>query len=412
MTHDPRRLADVLHTLREDHRRSSSRRLAAPQSDGTELLFLGNPHDACPRLLLLDPQLEPVDVVTWQVIRIHAEPGRPVAFPSYPELIRWVRVSRATIARSVSLLRLARWLLLYSSRRDAEGRFARNVYALVDEPVPLAEMLALDGGYIDFAEQTAAHRSAHVRRMAAGVLEEARRLAVSEEPSELAPVNVGVHLERRFKRIKALMESRETPAVSASQASRSQTRLESEQSPSGGRGRRVQIMNSAAAGDNLRVQDLNSEEHDLNSVLCSSGNRSTTTVTHRLGDAESIHSEFPAELSLTDSQRRVLSLRLSGLTPAVRQDVLDEGAARILAKRRTKDPVRSEFDYLARLCTLALAGEFVLTDAGERLRVRRVEREQAETAVRRARERSEQRRLEELAEHRERQSKKATDRHD
>jgi hypothetical protein len=176
-------------------------------------------------LLLLDPQLEPVDIVTWQVIRIHAEPRRAVAFPSYPELIRWVRVSRATIARAISLLRLARWLLLYSSRRDAEGRFARNVYALVDEPVPLTEMLALDGGYIDFAEQIAGHRSAHVRRVAAGVLEEARRVAVSVEPSELAPVNVGFHLERRFERIKALMESQATPTVCARHGWRSIARL-------------------------------------------------------------------------------------------------------------------------------------------------------------------------------------------
>ncbi len=108
---------------------------------------------------------------------------------------------------------------------------------------------------------------------------------------------------------------------------------------------------------------------------------------------------------MTDSQRRVLALRLAGLTSALSRDVLDEATARIVAKRRTSDPVRCEFDYVARLATLAVKGEFTLTDAGVRLRASRETRVASERALEQAQLESERRRLEQIERHRARREK-------
>jgi hypothetical protein len=108
---------------------------------------------------------------------------------------------------------------------------------------------------------------------------------------------------------------------------------------------------------------------------------------------------FPQGLCLTESQRRVLALRLEGIPDNLRQPVLDEAAGRILAKRNTADPVRCEFDYTARLCARALRGQFVSTDAGERVGHDRQERARTEPRLRRAREYSEAQRLKALEAH-------------
>jgi len=412
MPHPPRRLAELLKSLLDDSAHLPRRSRAGKVADEvapTKLLFLGNPQDPCPRLLLLDARLEPVDIVTWQVIRVHAQAGKAVAFPSYPELMHWVRVSRATIARAVALLRLARWLLLCAAPRDAGGRFAGNAYALVDESLPLAEMLRLDDGYIRFAEQACHHRSVHVRQVAAEVLEEAKLLAESPSPASLSPVVLGNHLAERFERIKALMTPRAPTKLS--EAGAAITDSDNDLGiPSLGHG--VQNLNAVAAGSEHRVQILNSADRvqNLNSVLAttvgSSSNNKTTTTLKETGSPENecLSLEFPPELTLTHSQQRVLGMRLAGLPPSGRQDVLDEGTARILAKRRTADPVRCEFDYIARLCSLALNGEFTLTDAGARLRDRRGQRAAGERVFERARAQSERRRLEELAAHAARQA--------
>ena len=107
------------------------RRIERPRGhDQSQLVFVGNWQDPCPRRLLLDADLEPVDIVTWQIIRIHAEASKLVAFPSYRTLMSALKVSRATLARALAVLRLTRWLPLCAALRDPHGRFAGHVYAL------------------------------------------------------------------------------------------------------------------------------------------------------------------------------------------------------------------------------------------------------------------------------------------
>jgi len=336
----------------------------APQQDRSQLVFVGNWQDPCPRRLLFDPNLEPVDIVTWQVVRVYADPHQVAAFPSYTELMTALRVSRATVARALAVLRLTRWLPLCAALRDAEGRFAGHVYALNDEPLPLPETLRIDAGYVQFVEQAQGHRSAHVNRLAKTTLDALHASATEPAGTALEPIRMADHVTGRLGEML------------------------------NGFGDRVQNLNAVH-----RVQNLNAVRSS--SYIY----KNTTTPVPPIADERADVADdgaliFPDALALTDSQRRVLSLRLQPLPPTVRQDVLDEAAGRVIAKRMTADPVRCQFDYAARLCARARENQFVLTDAGERVRQRRQDMAASEERLRRAKAYSEAQRLEQIERHR------------
>ena len=378
MPESPRRLAEIVQVMLADRGWRSGPSVPDPGpsgKDASQLVFVGNWQDPCPRRLLFDPELEPVDIVTWQVIRVHADASRLVAFPSYEQLMRSIKVARATVARALAVLRLTRWLPLCAALRDPQGRFAGHVYALNDEPLPLAEMLEIDAAYVAFVDQARKHRSAHVRRIASLAFEGIQQQCASMDPETLSPVRLGDQVGERLANLLGLLRSAPSPSPSLLH----------------------------------RVQNLNAVRpvQNLNAVRSSSSfsEKETTTTRVRMqkrkralppADDDAASLVFPAELSLTDSQRRVLALRLDEVPGDLRQDILDEGAGRILKKRSTTDPVRCEFDYLARLCVRAIEGQFVFTDAGEGLRRKRVERAGADERLRRAKAHSEARRLREI----------------
>jgi hypothetical protein len=365
MAHPPRRFPEILEAMLAQRRAAAEApMLDEPRGDPSQLIFIGNWQDPCPRRLLFDVELEPIDIVTWQVIRVYASATQMVAFPSYEQLMTAVKVSRATVARALAVLRLTGWLPLCAALRDAAGRFAGHVYALNDEPLPLAETLEIDEGYIGFVEQARAHRSAHLRGLALRRWNEIARAAEATTSTALAPVRLSEHATHRLDALLRLAD--------------------------------------------IRVQNLNAVHRvqNLNAVGSSSIEFENTTTTPdsaecaRAGDDETQGLVFPDALSLNAGQRRVLELRLRSVAPELRQGVLDEAAGRVLCKRRTADPVRCEFDYVARLCGRARQGQFVLTDAGERIRHEREERSKTADRLQRAREYSEAQRLKEIERHR------------
>lgn len=148
---------------------SSLEELAAGNRPETAdaLLFIGNWNDALPRLLIHDPVLEPVDKIVWAVIKTCTDPRRGTAFPSYGTIARLANVSaEGTVARALSILRLTRWLTLCGRVRDRRGRFRGSVYALHDEPLPLADTLHLDNDYFGLAQRASRHAHARVRLVA------------------------------------------------------------------------------------------------------------------------------------------------------------------------------------------------------------------------------------------------------
>ena len=150
---------------------SVDRLLSADAAASGGLLFLGNWHDAMPRLIFKDPVLQPVDTRIWGVIKITAAGVHPAAFPTYKHIAKTANIgSEATVARSMAILRATRWLSLCRRVRDSQGRFRGNIYTLHDEPLPLADALYLDEAYLPFLEQAQHHAHPQVRKVAVAVL--------------------------------------------------------------------------------------------------------------------------------------------------------------------------------------------------------------------------------------------------
>lgn len=147
-----------------------------------------------PDLVMNDPMLEPVDRMVWMVLRQSAVRGR---FPSYAQIGRAANVaSKSTVARAVAILRATRWLARYEvsaaqgehslSIQDAGLRPipdaddpptyrsrlepAMEAYVLVDTPLPVPDVMYLDGEYLKFLQFAQANSHAQVRRVARDVL--------------------------------------------------------------------------------------------------------------------------------------------------------------------------------------------------------------------------------------------------
>ncbi|WP_211460832.1 STY4528 family pathogenicity island replication protein [Collimonas silvisoli] len=165
-----------------------------PQADG--FIFSGNRHDSVPRALLLDKRLTPLDRNAWQVFRLLLNDDGITAFPTYEQLAPWLtsmpctaRASHETVARTLTLLRLTRWISLVRRRRDpVTGRIQGNLYVLHDEPLTLYEAIQLDQDYLGLVSHALAHASKSIQRVGVHTLKEMsedRQLSGKALPSRL-----------------------------------------------------------------------------------------------------------------------------------------------------------------------------------------------------------------------------------
>jgi hypothetical protein len=153
---------------------SLDRLLSGSEASPSGLLVLSAWHEAMPALVHLDPVLEAVDSRVFAVLWLWArEQGRStVAFPSYDYLIKRTNVqARSTVARSLAILRITRWVTLCRRVRDRSGRYRGNIYALHDEPLGLGSSFYLDPGYMAFLQDATHHHHARVRQVAAAMLQ-------------------------------------------------------------------------------------------------------------------------------------------------------------------------------------------------------------------------------------------------
>ena len=344
------------------------------------LLFLGNRHHAVPALVVQDPVLEPVDKLIWMVIYDNGrETGAKAVFPSYTDIARLANVaSTSTVARAIAILRATRWLSLCARGRDAGGRFSGNVYALHDEPLPLADALHLDPSYMAFLQASRRHHHARVRRVAAAVCE-SLDTEIRAGKDVLAPTNL---IERRLEAVRAVHQ---------------------------GGGRRYFSFNAAVLSSLANTgtereavdQDQNSKavaEYPQKSKAapCSSSqyiNTTTTTKTDREISARAAVSPdaliFPARLQ--DNQRALAARYLVQVPVEHRQAVLDELEGRLQAACHGAKPLYDALRYLHRLCVAVTRGEFYpnlgLKVQGARERRRREAERSRQTAATRERER-------------------------
>jgi hypothetical protein len=325
---------------------------ARGEQEDHALLFLGNWHDAMPRLIFQDPVLQPVDTRIWGVIKIAATGSGPASFPTYQQIAKTANVgSEATVARSMAILRATRWLTLCRRVRDGQGRFRGNVYALHDEPLPLADTLHLDRTYLQFLNQCLEHAHARVHAVAEAVLgtieddaRAGRTVTESENP-----------LERRVAARQALEDATPRHHFFSLSAHR--------------------LQNLKSATDPLLLQNLKPEPlQNLKSGSSSCLLNKTTTTTTTTTDTE--HTEAASAApddstrslvvpeTLAPNERLLARMYVKNVPAALRQNVLDEFAGRLKGAKTRGEPIANPVGYLARLCKAAATGAFTLTSLG------------------------------------------------
>src|SRR6056297_1098471 len=304
-------------------------RLLKATKPGQRVIYTGNRHGAIPVLLITDPVLEPVDKLTWIVISTQVgKDGIFGTIPSYQEIARLANVgSSSTVARALAILRATRWLTLCRQVRDSGGRFRGNVYAMHDEPAPLAECLELDPDYIDFLEEACGHGHARVRAVASAL-----RASIEED-------------------VQTCRHARKPPTAV-------ERRLEAAKTTGEVTGERYFALSGTAIA---RLNDRRSNNRypdrlrNSNTVRSSSNNKTTTTTTSVTSEID-VDLVFPRHLNRA---HRTLALKYLDKVPAAeRQVVLDELEGRIQAEKRGARPLWDVMGYLARLCQRAEIGEF------------------------------------------------------
>ena len=333
------------------------------QNSGQDnLLFLGHWHQAYPTAVVCDPVLEPVDKVVWMVIMLQAhETGGRAAFPRYEVIAELANIaSTSTIARAIAILRLTRWLSLCARVRASTGQFQGNVYALHDNPLPLADALYLDEGYMAFVHQCERHSHARVRRVATAVLATLAG-AVEQGEDPLAPLP---YIEQRVREAMGSADSA---------------------GPAHGKPRSLADLTAGlldAQDDRLSQPDAtrainqhqNSKAVDSGTVVggssCSSNTTTTTTTTTKksaqnFAPRTSPLPETPTRDALifprrlTDNQRTLALQYLTPIPTELHQPLLDELAGRVQAETQGAKPLYDELRFFYALCRAARAGTFV-----------------------------------------------------
>ncbi len=358
-------------------RNAIERLQASSSTDGSDeagLLFLGNWQDAFPRLLVTDPVLEPVDKLTWQVIRIHVtSPGSVTAFPSYEMISTYTNIkSNHTIARALAILRATRWLSLCARVRNSNGRYLGNVYVLHDEPITLGDAMYLDSEYMRFLQSSEQHSHPRVRKITQSVLATIQAMIDTDRDpmgerihtrSYERRINRAVHVQHKHEPSLMIAERTDRFAISDSLITQLSGGENEQERPAGN--------NNFQADEKISgpVQNMHTVQK-LHTVVCSSSNKyinTTTTSTKnprahmREDECEIDHSELHFPPKLTANERKLALMYLQRVEQDRRQDVLDEWHGRLQSGERRSDPIDNPIGYLAGLCRRVGTGEFQIT---------------------------------------------------
>ena len=315
------------------------------------MLFLGNRHQAFPTAVISDPVLEPVDKLVWMVIMLAVgETGGHTAFPGYAAIGTMANVaSRSTIARAIAILRATRWLTLCARVRKASGQFRGNVFAVHDEPLPLADALHLDAGYMAFLGKNLNHGHARVRVVTQGVL-----TSIDEDIQTGHTVAADEHpLERRVQSRVATETGGPRRFFTFTENAIRHLRRDATH-------RQALHHDQNSNTDEHRVRNLDAQ--NSNSVGSSRYINKTTTT----------HSSAPSKFDLTgedgqpliypkrlmDNQRGVADRYLRALAPEQRQPILDELEGRFRSEAKGMRPVYDVLRFLHALCEAARDGGF------------------------------------------------------
>jgi hypothetical protein len=302
-----------------------------------------------------------VDKVVWLVIWQHGQiAGNNSAFPSYSAIARHANIaSPATVSRAIALLRATRWLSVCARVSDGGGRFRGNVYALHDQPLPLADAMHLDPDYLSFVEAARQHHHARVRKVADVVL-------ASLDDDSKAGVDVPAPVSVTAQRCEAVHQA--SPRRYFSFTASVLPRL-ANQAPV----RPMKHRDPDSKNDADRLQNLSpqkSKSVGSSSYIYITTTTKTNTIQKLNTDPERESLIYPRRL--VADQRELAAGYLERVPAEQRQSVLDELEGRIRAEKHGAKPVYDELRYLHHLCTQVKAGGFhpnlALKVQGERAR--------------------------------------------
>lgn len=334
----------ALSTLLDDAlRQLPANREPAPASDG--FLYNGNRHESVPRALFLDTRLTPLERNAWQIIRLMLNADGVTAFPTYDQLRPYLastpcaqQASYETVARALTLLRLARWLSLVRRRRDPKtGRIKGNLYVLHDEPLTPFEAMQLDPEYLGLVSQALEHASKAVQQVGYRTIQD-----ISEDPllsGRVLPTRLQVLVQRMAQGSVSPRESypQEQPLHDSEEGKNAL--LRNGEPPS----------SDAEAGTNTsQIASLRIPKRDRTSTRI---DKSVRTVPRA---REHPHLRLPEHfLALREEQQAGALVALQQVQAEQRQAVLDEWAARCRSNE-----VRKPAGYLFGIIQAAIRGEF------------------------------------------------------
>lgn len=343
------------------------------RSRADTMLFLGNRHASFPTLVVQDPVLEPVDKLVWMAIMLQAaETGGSTAFPTYDYIRKTANIaSKSTVARAIAVLRATRWLTLCARLREHSGRFRGNVFALHDEPLPLADALHLDSGYMQFLRDSQTNSHARVRVVASAVLE-----SIDEDIQ--AGLDVCAVEDPRVRRMEAAQAVQsDAPRRFFAFSAKVMAELRSHSPGKNGFSDQDQKSNLVRVNDRVRI----SAHQKSNPGSCSSSylNKTTTTTTTKrtnftIAGEHGVALIYPKRLS--ENQRELADRYLSQVIPHQRQLILDELEGRYRSEEKGMQPLYDEMSFLFFLCKAMKNGGFK-ENLGIRVREERDAREKA-----------------------------------
>ncbi|EPN6723995.1 STY4528 family pathogenicity island replication protein [Pseudomonas sp. GD03817] len=323
---------------RNEWQAAQAKSVASAEEAPLRTIYYGD-NNPLPQALLLDRRLTPLERNTWQVLRwLITE--RQVKTPHYQDLQPYLatspcgnQASRETIARALNVLRTTRWLSLVDRSRDTQGCLRGCVYVLHGDPLTPAEQLELDSGYAGLLQQNLSHATKGVRDVTQHVLTE-----IQADPQ------VAQGDKDRLRSLPPTQQHTLPLMNEDAQAQHSEPGL------------RHPVRNPHASAtesepcDNAPVAAVVRNADAGRTVQKDQSKKSTVLAQVEFGRAQ-----WPEDLPLNPTERRMATQAMRQLEPEQQQAVINEAAVRC-----ARGEIRKPVAYLMGLIKRACQGEFTL----------------------------------------------------
>lgn len=359
------------HSLYElDNRiKASTKQIRGDSKAGHDaLLFLNTRYESFPVAIqqetLISSNAKSVYNNLWIWAKTKQASSIPASlFPGYDWINRATGLERATIASSLTQLRLQRYLTLHQKVRKENGRFVGNDYILNDEPMSMSDTLSLDNEYVTFVQQSLKHRHQRVEHLAQmAFISINHHIQRSDDPFRPASQMEKVEARQQANQIiqQRLFPEESRPGLPEPEHYygipiedyRAMVdrvhKVNSEENSEIAQVHKVNaVMNTANSDTDNRVHKVNAAEtssdqpvHKVNAAVnlevngCSSSflyNTTTTETEFTLEPEELVYPEFDSPNELA-----ICQLHIAKLNPQFRQPILDELAGRMTNKHLAK----------------------------------------------------------------------------